>query len=212
MIFDEYSFIYFICEGTNEEEVLNWTIREDALNIDKENYSTDWSRVKGSKGKEKLIDEILTINHEEKDKNKVAVLFIHDRKTDEWLNKSEIKKFSKYADIITIKTKEDFSKAQELCRAHQMLNLDIIFINTAPEIELLLLIKNKKEYAKWLKGTKAKPSDVCAALYKNVNIKKQGVFISLFDSFDDFVKCCKIHKENHSKDAFCIYDLLKNFQ
>ena len=141
MIFDDYSFIYFICEGTNEEEVLNWTIREDALNIDKENYSTDWSRVKGSKGKEKLIDEILTINHEEKDKNKVAVLFIHDRKTDEWLNKSEIKKFSKYADIITIKTKEDFSKAQELCRAHQMLNLDIIFINTAPEIELLLLIK-----------------------------------------------------------------------
>ena len=54
MIFDDYSFIYFICEGTNEEEVLNWTIREDALNIDKENYSTDWSRVKGSKGKEKM--------------------------------------------------------------------------------------------------------------------------------------------------------------
>ena len=46
MIFDDYSFIYFICEGTNEEEVLNWTIREDALNIDKENYSTDLGQIK----------------------------------------------------------------------------------------------------------------------------------------------------------------------
>lgn len=76
----EYAYMYIVCEGTNEEEVINWILESDFFVIDSLNVSMDYSRARSKKSSEEMVHEITQYDCD----GKVAVLYVHDSAKEKW--------------------------------------------------------------------------------------------------------------------------------
>lgn len=182
-VLSEYSYMYIVCEGTNEEEVINWILENDSFVIDSFKVNMDHARARSKKSSEAMVLEITQYDYD----GKVAVLYVHDSEKEKWhgfLNRT---------------------CHNELLNCH----IDVIDIITAPEIEVLLIYSNIDSFKKWSKGSKEKPSVFCKQYFKCNDIKTKGKFLELFPSFESFVSACKKYKSCNRKNSLTIYDLIK---
>jgi hypothetical protein len=182
-VLSEYSYMYIVCEGTNEEEVINWILENNFFVIDSFKVNTDYSRARSKKSSEEMVHEITQYDYD----GKVAVLYVHDSAKEKWhglINRA---------------------CNNELLNSH----IDVIDIITAPEIEVLYIYSNDELLKKWNKGSKVKPSIFCKQYLKCNDIKNKGKFLEKFPSFEIFVSACKKYKSCNKKNSLTIYDLIK---
>lgn len=180
----EYAYIYVVCEGTNEEEVINWILENDSFVIDSCKVDMDYARARTKNSSEHMVHEITQYDYD----GKVAVLYVHDSEKEKWHGLLNKKCY------------------QELLDGH----IEVIDIISAPEIEVIYIYSNEELLKKWIKGSKEKPSIFCKQYLKCNNIKNKGKFIELFSSFDSFVSACKKYKSSNSKKSLTLYDLIKH--
>lgn len=53
-IFSNYAYVFFVCEGKNEEAALLWIHENHKMGFAEENYSLDFMRTRGRKSWDKL--------------------------------------------------------------------------------------------------------------------------------------------------------------
>ena len=90
--------------------------------------------------------------------------------------------------------------------------VEIVNINTNPEIEILIIIYFEKyqDYIRHYKSSK-KPSEYCKEILKIPNCKKQGYFSNLFgNNIDVLVKVIKEYSSYRNRnEGYFLSDLLK---
>lgn len=89
--------------------------------------------------------------------------------------------------------------------------VDVINVITAPEIEILVIIKENK-HADFLKyKSKLKPSEYCKQILKMPNVKSKEFLEAYFSDLDELVRVVKEYKRLHrvQNNEWCMADLLK---
>ena len=87
---DGFSYIYFVCEGANEESIVRWMDENKAMFLDSNNYSLEFCRCRSKKGKEKLARRIKEMDYD----GEVGVIYICDSpKNGNYLRRRQVKKF-----------------------------------------------------------------------------------------------------------------------
>ena len=101
--------------------------------------------------------------------------------------------------------KENF----KLSKAYEN-KIDVVNIITAPEIEILAIIKEGKYLD--FKKSKLKPSDYCKQVLKIHNIKNYDFVIDYFSDVDSLIAAMKQYKQisNLPKGELSLIDLLGN--
>jgi len=89
--------------------------------------------------------------------------------------------------------------------------VDVVNVITAPEIEILVILKENKlkDYAKYT--SELKPSEYCIQKLKLPNVKTKEFLENYFSDIDELVELVKKYKRVHKvlKNESCIADLLK---
>ena len=87
--------------------------------------------------------------------------------------------------------------------------VDVINIITAPEIEMLIILKENKY--KEFKKSSMKPSEFCKSNLKFKNVKEYNFVKGYFDDVNQLVECLSEYKRvsKIKKGEFTLYDLLK---
>lgn len=60
---EDYAFIYFVCEGTNEEYIIHWMHESRALKLRDNQYSLQFCRCRTPKGRQRLSQEIKELDY-----------------------------------------------------------------------------------------------------------------------------------------------------
>lgn len=98
---EDYAFIYFVCEGTNEEYIIHWMHESRALKLRDSQYSLKFCRCRTPKGRQRLSQEIKELDYG----GPVAVAYICDSEKEKWkLPKREI---GQEIPVIHIVTKQE---------------------------------------------------------------------------------------------------------
>ena len=89
--------------------------------------------------------------------------------------------------------------------------VDVINVITAPEIEILVIIKEGKfdDYCKH--KSILKPSEYCSQKLKISNVKSKSFLDGYFSDIDELVSVIKEYKSKHkfSKNEICLADIIK---
>lgn len=93
-----------------------------------------------------------------------------------------------------------------------MHKIKVINVITAPEIEMLIILKENKynEYQKY-KNANMKPSEFCKSILKYPNVKSAEFIKDYFNDVDSLVKAIKEYKRvsNVQRGEYTLADLLK---
>ena len=93
-----------------------------------------------------------------------------------------------------------------------MHKIKVINVITAPEIEMLIILKENKysEYQKY-KNSNMKPSDFCKSILKYPDVKSTGFITDYFGDIDSLVRAIKEYKRvsNVQRGEYTLADLLK---
>lgn len=182
----EYAYVFFVCEGTNEEAIFNWIENEHRLCIPQDKYNKDFLRTGHTRqGKRNLIKECLEYDYD----GKVAIVHIRDRENENW----------------------NLTRADKKLMA--LRQIEIIPLVTMPEIEYLLIINHPQLLKEWQKKSrqnkKLHVSDFCKDKFSKM-IKNGSNFIANFASFDDFVLACRKYKSQKSEQiGYYLIDIIK---
>lgn len=98
---DGFSYIYFVCEGANEESIVRWMDENKAMFLDSNNYSLEFCRCRSKKGKEKLARRIKEMDYD----GEVGVIYICDSPKEEW--KLPKKETGKEISVFRVITKQE---------------------------------------------------------------------------------------------------------
>ena len=63
-IFSNYAYVFFVCEGKNEEAALLWIHENHKMGFAEENYSLDFMRTRGRKSWDKLRDQCFQFSYD----------------------------------------------------------------------------------------------------------------------------------------------------
>lgn len=77
---EDYAFIYFVCEGTNEEHIIHWMSDSKALKLREDQYSLEFCRCRTPKGRQRLSRKIKEFDYG----GPVAVAYICDSEKENW--------------------------------------------------------------------------------------------------------------------------------
>lgn len=179
-IFSNYAYVFFVCEGKNEEAALLWIHENHKMGFAEENYSLDFMRTRGRKSWDKLRDQCFQFSYD----GDVAVFYLLDSKREERENLRS-KYTGREIPVIKILTPP-------------AIEILLILANPATEHEWEKASRKNRQL---------KPSEFCKT-YFNCNIKNGDNFIDKFGSFENFEQACRVYKSRHSG-QFCIYDLLE---
>ena len=182
---DPYSYLFFVCEGKNEEAIIKWLADADAINFPKEQYSLDFCRARTRSTRSKIRNAVTQYDYG----GQVAVVYICDSHSENW-------------------------SVGKDCMGNE---IPVIKIVTSPEIEILLVYK-EKSIQKW-KNARAgnrqfHVSSFCRQILK-MDVKNGENFIEQFSSIEDFktyvLNIRKIHPAVAiiMKNEMTWYDLLK---
>ena len=123
---------------------------------------------------------------------------------DRYLGKRFDSKISVYR--ILDSRREDFK-----LRKAYVNKVDVINVITAPEIEILVIIKENKysDYEKY--KSKLKPSEYCTQNLKRGDVKSKDFLMDYFNDVDELVKVIKQYKSLHKvlKSEKCLADILR---
>lgn len=179
-VFENYAFVYFVCEGKNEEATLRWIHENHKIAVNKEKYSLDFLRTRGKRSWEELRKRCFEYDYG----GNVAIFYLLDSKSEE--RKSLKSKYSpKEIPVIKVLTPPE---------------IEILLILSNPMAEQAWHNASRK-------NRQLKPSEFCKS-YFNCNIKNGDNFIRGFGSFSAFEYACKRYKSSHLEQV-CIYDILK---
>lgn len=168
-IFSNYAYVFFVCEGKNEEAALRWIHENHKIGF--ETYSLDFLRTRGRKSWDKLRDQCFQYDYG----GDVAIFYLLDSKREERENLRS-KYTGREIPVIKILTPPE---------------IEILLILANPETE--------REWEKASrKNRQLKPSEFCRQYYQ-CDIKNGDNFINAFDSFEQFVLACKTYKSRHKK-------------
>ena len=180
-IFKDYAFVYFVCEGKNEEAVLRWIHENHKIALDEEKYSLEFLRTRGKKSWEELRKQCFEYSYD----GDVAIFYLLDSKNEK--RKSLKSKYtSKEIPVIKVLTPPE---------------IEILLILTDSMVEREWRRASRK-------NRQLKPSEFCRS-YFECDIKNGDNFINKFGSFENFEQACKRYTSSHSW-QLCIYDILKN--
>lgn len=183
---NQYAYVFFVCEGTNEEAVFNWIESKQRLCISPDKYNKEFLRTGHTKqGKRNLIKECLEYDYN----GKVAIAHIRDRENENW----------------------NLTRADK--KLMQLRHIEIIPLVTMPEIEYLLIINNQQLLKAWNKQSRQNKklhiSDFCKAQFSKT-IKDGSTFIANFNSFEDFVLACQKYKtQKADQKGHYLIDIIK---
>lgn len=179
-ILEKYAYVFFVCEGKNEEAVFRLLEENGKIDVKSDSYSTAFLRTRSHQGWEKLRSQCFEYDYG----GDVAVVYLLDSKNEKReLLKSKVNK--KIIPVIKVLTPPE---------------IEILLILAHPDVEKAWERASRQ-------NRQLKPSEFCKAYYK-CDIKNGDNFISKFESFDLFLKACKEYKTRH-KDQVCIYDIIK---
>lgn len=178
-ILDKYAYVYFVCEGTNEEAIVKWLHQEHWFSLDNSHYSIEFRRCRASKGKEILRKRCFELDYG----GPVAVAYLCDSLRENWKLKPNILK--QEIPIIRVLTPPE-------------IEILLTFINEKVESEW------NKAYRR---NRKLHPSEFCREYFK-CNIKNGNNFIEQFGDIETFIDACKKYKSQHKK-QICIADIIK---
>lgn len=176
-----FSYIFFVCEGANEESIIRWMDENKAICLSSEYYSLEFCRCRCKKGKKRLASRIKEIDYD----GPVAVIYICDSPKEEWkLSKREI---GQEIPVLRVVTKQE---------------IEILLILSDP-VAYQQWITGKKN--------KMKASDFARDYFKkdvkNGEIFKS--IFSGFDQFVE--TCFEYKKQDGKNDGFpCLFDLLND--
>lgn len=54
---DQYSYLFFVCEGKNEEAIVKWLAEADAIDFPKKQYSLDFCRARTKSTRPKYYEQ-----------------------------------------------------------------------------------------------------------------------------------------------------------
>lgn len=89
--------------------------------------------------------------------------------------------------------------------------VDVVNVVTAPEIEILVIIKENK-HSDFLKyKNRLKPSEYCSQMLKMSDVKSQTFLEEYFSDVDELVRVIKKYRSLHKvlKNEKCLADILK---
>lgn len=175
---DNYAYVFFVCEGTNEEEILKWICENNKLCLDKSKYTLDYCRARAGQGKEELKKQCLQIDYG----GPIVVVYLCDSRKEQWsLGKNAM---GENIPVIRIWTRPE---------------IEILLILSNEKLY------DKWERAKRKKHN-IKPSEFCKSEVDH-DIKKKGHFVDAFRNFQIFEECCHKYKSRYNEEP-CIYDLI----
>lgn len=178
---DGFSYIYFVCEGANEESVVRWMDENKAMFLDPTHYSLEFCRCRSKKGKEKLASRIKEMDYD----GEVGVIYICDSPKEEWkLPKKEI---GKEIPVFRVITKQE---------------IEILLILSDPVAYRQWNGGKKKQM---------KASEFARQYFKRdiKNGEEFKSIFSDFDEF--IKTCFKYKKRSNRNDGFpCLFDLLND--
>lgn len=176
----EYAYVFFVCEGKNEETVLNWVHDTGNLSISNDTCSLDYTRkARTKRGKRSLIQRCLEHDYG----GKVAIVYLLDSKQEQWRLTVEE---SKRIDILMIYTSPEIEYLLVL------MNSDI-----------------EQEWQKQHRQNKRlKVSEFCEG-YFGGEIKNGQKFIDQFSSFQQFIESCEEYKSRNNDQEFFLRDIIR---
>lgn len=178
-ILAKYAFVYFVCEGKNEEAVLRWIVEKNCLELNAGQYSFDFIRARGSKSWKALEQNCFEYEYD----GEIAIVYLLDSKSEK---RNCLKsKTGKQVPVIKVLTPPE---------------IEILLILAYPEAE-------REWNRQYRRKRQLKPSEFCRQYYQ-CDIKNGDNFINAFESFEQFVSACQVYKSRHAN-QYCIYDILR---
>lgn len=112
--------------------------------------------------------------------------------------------------IIILRTIDSRSEEFRLSRAYKC-QVEVIDVITAPEIEMLVIIKENK-YVEYFRSRVSKPSDFCKQNLKISNVKKPDFIRDYFSDPESLISSIneyhRIHRQRNNEAS--LYDLIKH--
>lgn len=178
----QYSFIFFTCEGANEESLLKW-ILDNHKNISLPDYTTDYLRKGRTKEGRKLLKEACL--EYDYDGGSVVVIYLCDSRGENWELGYNVER--QKINVIKIIT-------------HPEIEMLLILSNLALENEW-----NRQHRA----NKSLKPSAFCKGQF-GCDVKNGANFVDQFTGFNNFVEACDKYKHRHRNDGYyCFRDIIK---
>lgn len=176
---ERYVFIYFVCEGTNEECILSWMDEMQALSIRNDQYSLEYCRCRSKKGRQRLARRIKEMDYD----GPVAVVYICDSSKEDW--KLPKRETGQDIPIIHVVTKQE-------------IEILLILSDEKASREWRAGKKNimkASEFARQYFKTDVKNGDIFKSVFPD------------FESFVD--ACLEYKRQSGNNDGCpCLYDLL----
>ncbi|MCR5084118.1 MAG: hypothetical protein K6A65_01280 [Succinivibrionaceae bacterium] len=178
-----FGYFFVVCEGTAEQDAVEWILSEDSNSfLGRSHHDLSYIRARSKSFSMRMVDEIQEFQYP----GKVAVLYVHDSRKERW------------HPLTNHKSSRTLSEQ----------GIGVIDVITAPEIEILPLLSQKSWFDKWGRATKEKPSTFLSHELKRNDLKRQGTFVSLFESYGQFVSACGLYKRKFALDGeTTIFDL-----
>lgn len=178
-LLSRYSYVYFVCEGKNEEAVLKWICNQKRLCIGSLSYSLEYCRSgRTQRGRKELVRSCLQLDYD----GPVAIVYLCDSRTEEWNLGRNV--MGDEIPVIKILTPPE---------------IEILLILSNCDAEQEWKRRNRT-------NRQLKPSSFCQEFFR-CDIKNGDNFINNFIDFQKFIESCREYKSRHPEQN-CIYDLI----
>jgi hypothetical protein len=77
---DQYSYLFFVCEGKNEEAIVKWLAEADAIDFPKKQYSLDFCRARTKSTRPKILRAATQFDYG----GPVAIIYVCDSHGEKW--------------------------------------------------------------------------------------------------------------------------------
>ncbi|WP_455788478.1 hypothetical protein [Acidaminococcus fermentans] len=180
---DQFSYLFFVCEGKNEEAIVKWLAEADAIDFPKKQYSLDFCRARTKSTRPKILRAATQFDYG----GPVAIIYVCDSHGEKWSVGKDC--MGNEIPVIKIVTSPE---------------IEILLVHKAHCIE-----KWKSARAK---NPKLHVSAFCKQMFK-MDVKNGENFVQQFSSVKDFKKICLEYKSASDsrkfKNELTWYDLLK---
>ena len=82
---DQYSYLFFVCEGKNEEAIVKWLAEADAIDFPKKQYSLDFCRARTKSTRPKILRAATQFDYG----GPVAIIYVCDSNGEKWTVRKE---------------------------------------------------------------------------------------------------------------------------
>lgn len=155
---DQYSYLFFVCEGKNEEAIVKWLAEADAIDFPKKQYSLDFCRARTKSTRPKILRAATQFDYG----GPVAIIYVCDSHGEKWSVGKDC--MGNEIPVIKIVTSPE---------------IEILLVHKAHCIE-----KWKSARAK---NPKLHVSAFCRQMFK-MDVKNGENFVQQFSSVKDFKK------------------------